>query len=582
MRLGQQSRSRRAGVPAGRRCGGSTRQHEGMAGRRTGGELDHLARLLLTGGPAWGAYVPQRFELHSGAAGTDARVVHLHEAHHAALNDSTAWGTALHLLARMPEPFHDAFALMLDACRRVHESFATFASVSLLTSHGDNPADLLTPYPLYVPLYESVLRGVSAVDGPNRRYLLATCAARASMQSPVLDLFTGGHANDITPSALRGIDTPDGRWAWLVSRPPGWWLDVARQADDAVRRRHGEAALMADAPDEDPTAAVAEEHDPAWASWELAAYDVMGMALESVSATVLDFNGHQEPTAAAVDFARSIDPAIGLQAAPALNAARDDRALASAVVEQARHVFGGPEPWRARLIDVPPAELVQGVEETSHVADLPFLVVSARLPTRLTALYRWDAADVATLAAIREPLAAVRVIEPDGSDDLIAHARIQDVDTLRTIRERWGDRGQFLSCISASCLIDRDWQHDWLPSLLAAGRLAILIDIELDRFVHRWAGAGTTVRAAIIDITDTEGSRRGLGICAEDPNVLWVALGDELGMDLLVRQLRDTPRLEFESTAAHLHEWGDALTPLVTHLLATEPFFDLEGLEGYL
>src|SRR4051794_32831641 len=50
------------------------------------GDEDHLSRLLLAGGPAWGAYVPQRFELHSGAGETDGRVVHLHEAHHAALN----------------------------------------------------------------------------------------------------------------------------------------------------------------------------------------------------------------------------------------------------------------------------------------------------------------------------------------------------------------------------------------------------------------------------------------------------------------------------------------------------------------
>ena len=34
---------------------------------------------------------------------TAGRAVHLHEAHHAALNDSTAWGSALHILARLPD-----------------------------------------------------------------------------------------------------------------------------------------------------------------------------------------------------------------------------------------------------------------------------------------------------------------------------------------------------------------------------------------------------------------------------------------------------------------------------------------------
>ena len=43
------------------------------------------------------------------------RIVYLHEIHHAGLNDSTAWGTALHLFARLPEPHCSCFAPLLDA-----------------------------------------------------------------------------------------------------------------------------------------------------------------------------------------------------------------------------------------------------------------------------------------------------------------------------------------------------------------------------------------------------------------------------------------------------------------------------------
>jgi hypothetical protein len=545
---------------------------------------DHLARLFLTGdGSAWGSYSPERFEVVAGGDGSSSRVVHLHEAHHAALNDSTAWGSALHLLARLPEPYQCAFTWVLDACRLTQESFATFASVSLLASRGEDAAALLEPYPAYAPLHDSVLGVVSRVAGPNRRYLLATVAARAAMQTPVLDLFTEHGLDDLRPASLRHMDTPDARWIWLLRRGHAWWGTVGSEADDAVRQVHGDAALAADAMGDDPLAAVAEEHDASWASWEMAAYEVMRAALGRTSASVLGFNGHQRPTAAAVEVARSVDPGIGVQTAPALNAARDDRALAAAVVEQARHVFGGDTGrWPARLTGLDPPTLVDVVDQTSRIGDRPFLVVSARLPTRLRSLFRWSARDDETLAASRTPVVAVRFLEEDESAGMVVHADVPDPGFLLTMREQWADRGPFVCCVGASCLIDREWQRRWMAALLSVGRVAVLIDIELDRFVTSWTRDGTEVHAALIEIKDTAGPRRGVGISAGDPRLLWIAIGDELGTSLLMQQLRGTPDLRFDGGADHLQAWQEVLPALVTHLLATESFFDLEGLEGYL
>lgn len=545
---------------------------------------DHLARLFLVGdGSAWGSYSPRRFEIVSGGAESSSRVVHLHEAHHAALNDSTAWGSALHLLARLPAPYRCAFTWVLDACRLTQESFATFASVSLLASRGEDAGVLLEPYPAYAQLHDSVLGAVRGVVGPNRRYLLATVAARAAMQTPILDLFTEHGLDDLRPASLRHMDTPDARWIWLLGRGHEWWRTVASEADDAVRQVHGDAALAADVMGDDPLGAVVEEHDASWASWEMAAYDAMRAALDRTSATVLGFNGHQEPTAAAVDLARSVDPRIGVQAAPALQAARDDRALAAAVVEQARHVFGGGSGrWAARLTGLDRESLTEVVEGTSRLGDRPFLVVSARLPTRLRSLFRWSAPDDETLAASRTPVVSVRFLEGDESAETVVHVDVPHPDFLLATREQWADRGPFVCCIGASCLIDHEWQRRWMPTLLSVGRVAVLIDIELDRFVTGWTRDRTEVHAALIDITDTAGPQRGVGISAGDPRLLWLAIGDELGTSLLMQQLRSTPDLRFDGRADHLHDWQDVLPALVTHLLATESFFDLEGLEGYL
>jgi hypothetical protein len=118
-------------------------------------------------------------------------------------------------------------------------------------------------------------------------------------------------------------------------------------------------------------------------------------------------------------------------------------------------------------------------------------------------------------------------------------------------------------------------------ALREAGPTAILVDIELDRFVNSWARAGAVVQASVIEIDDTAGPRRALAVSPED-DTIWIAVGDHLGTDLLMRQLLDTTGLRVESSAAALRAWGDTLTALITHLLATEPFFDLSGLDGSL
>ena len=308
----------------------------------------------------------------------------------------------------------------------------------------------------------------------------------------------------------------------------------------------------------------------------------MAEALTIASATVLEFNGHQVPTAAAVEVARSIDPGIGVRAAPALNAARDDRALAASVVEQARHVFGDVDRLSARLSALDPKALVDLIDETSRMADQPCMVVSVRLRTRVRELFNWPPDDDMIVAETGGPLVAVRTLLVDDDGDTVVHMPVSDPDFLVAVRDLWGNRGAFIACVGASCLIDTEWQRCWLGPLLSIGKVVMLIDIELDRFVNSWVRDGTVVRVTGIETTDTSGPRRGIGILTDDPRLLWLALGDGLGMDLLMRQLHDTAGLTIEGHGEHLRAWDDELPVILTHLLATESFFDLEGLEDFL
>ena len=97
---------------------------------------DHLARLCFDrpAGSA-GHYTPHAFGLRlSGSEQRVDHVVYLHEVHHAALNDMTAWGSLLHLYARLPEHRGEDFGRILDACRTLHESYATYGSVGIASA----------------------------------------------------------------------------------------------------------------------------------------------------------------------------------------------------------------------------------------------------------------------------------------------------------------------------------------------------------------------------------------------------------------------------------------------------------------
>jgi hypothetical protein len=216
---------------------------------------DHLAQLFFTGaGGSVGAYTPHRTTL--SLAGLDAatdHVVYLHEVHHGGLNDSTAWGTALHLYARLPEPYRHRFLPLLDACRLPHEAYATFAGVSVAAARHATAAAALARYPMYVDLYEALAALVAAAAGPHRRYMAATALARLAMQTPILELMDTPSLA-VSLSDMREIDTPNGRWRWLRRSSEALLAHTLAAADAAVRETDGTAALQADVVGADPAA----------------------------------------------------------------------------------------------------------------------------------------------------------------------------------------------------------------------------------------------------------------------------------------------------------------------------------------
>jgi hypothetical protein len=539
---------------------------------------DHLAELCMAGTAARsGRYTPQRATL-SHATGDQAGdlVVYLHEVHHAALNDSTAWGVALHVYAALDALQRDCFRPLLDACRVPHEAYATFAAVNVASAHHPAAADVLAHYPAYIAVFGALDRVLGGVPGPHRKYLAATALARVSMQTPILSAMLEAPELIVEVSDLRRLDTPNGRWRWLLAQD-GLIDDAAVDADRVVRERHGEHCLDVD-DGTDVEAASADELDPVWALWETTVYERLACAIDSAGARILAFNGHMDLTGLVLERARRLAPEMSLRAARIESPAPDDRALSAATIAHMR--LDLPSGRRAgALRDRSTEEPVETIDADQRIDGAPTLVVSARLPRRLLDSYRWDPADEHRLAACTAPVVVAPVIAVGEAESTIEQTILETPDALAELTERWAQRGPVIVIAAASCFVDRDWAGQWSAALRPAGMLVVLIDVEAERFVNSWVQSGIVVRSAMVRVADTSGIVWALALQVGEYPSLWLHINDEVSVKLLRDQLRHTHGLAIEEREDHLDGRQAELTAAITHLLATESFFDLQGLD---
>jgi hypothetical protein len=346
---------------------------------------DHLAELMFNGGgQSHGAYTPERVTL--TLAGRDQltdHVVYLHEVHHRGLNDSTAWGVALHLFADLPEPRHQCFLPLLDACRLPHEAFATFASINVAAARHPDAAAVLAAYPQYAPLYRALAELTSAGGGPHREYLLATALARVSMQTPVLDVLLESSEFSVAPGDVRAIDTPNGRWRWLLQHSGDLAARAAADADTAL-----DDVVLLEQDDGRHEDISDPGNDSKWERWEQTAYATLASGLRLAGATPLEYNGYMTRAPEAVERALELAPSLRMRAARITDPTPDDRGLASATVERVRLTLSDP-PYAARFFSLDPAQVVDEVDDRCRIAGQPGFVLSVRFPSRMRDSYRW-------------------------------------------------------------------------------------------------------------------------------------------------------------------------------------------------
>ncbi|MEU8816704.1 hypothetical protein [Actinoplanes sp. NPDC048796] len=498
---------------------------------------DHLAALFATTeGGGRGAYVPGRYDLwlHGADASTD-RLIHHHEAQHVILNSASAWGAALHAAAAMPG-WQPLFGRLLDRCRTTHESFATYL--------GRDAAEAETVFGEYAPLLHALNEFVEPFEGSQRRALAVTALAQACMQTPILDQMLAAWPESLSLGVPLRIDQPDERFA-LLCRSPGLAATAAA--------------------------------DASWALWEDTVFQHFAEELRRAGATVLDGNdGHL--AAAAELFARVAGVVPGSRLAVDATPGADRRLIGMVLNHARLWLHGRRRPGRFITVgaDVDPAEVVRVAEATSQIGGRPSLVISARLPGRLLAGYDYPDDGAAALEDRREPVVGVRSPAGDGDGgDAVWWAELPTTAEAEALVTAWDGRGDLTFCVAASCLPHPAWRSAWLPVMRSAGPLVWLIDVGVSALAGEF-GRGP-VHGVYLDLGRAPaGARKGVAFKVDGVAGTWVAVADELGIQLITQQV-DELGADLRMTGRDWSADLPALQLVLIELLHAESYLDLRG-----
>ncbi|HET9899227.1 MAG TPA: hypothetical protein VFQ44_30245 [Streptosporangiaceae bacterium] len=545
---------------------------------------DHLAALFFSpfAGGSHGIYIPGAFDLHLGSEDLIDRLVHHHEAQHVLLTETTAWGSALSVISQLPD-WAGLFTALLDRCRITHESYATYLSCSIVSAGGASPAAVLAAYPQYAALHEQAERYLAPIRGDQRRGLAMTALARACMQTPILTELIEPWPEMITMASIRVADIPDERFHQMLRNSGGFPLPVLTEADAAVMAGFGPDPLTADA-ESDPVA-LDDRFDAAWACWEDTVYAGLARALTEIGATVVGDNDHVAKGANLIELARQVRPELSISAIADPKVA--EQRMVSSVLHHAR-LWLSRSRQPARVVTVPDdvevAEAVRVADATTRVGGRPNFVLHARLPARLLAGYQLPTPDRAVLAGLDQPVLISRTIADDGTDtlaDVVWLTRWRRPAEVTALAAQWASRGELTCCIAASCLADANWGPAWVPVLSAVAPIIWLLDVPI-RAVAPELGAARILHGIYLDLDLTlTGAKRAVAFKVPGQLGAWLALADEVGVQLITQEVAELPGVDLRMTGADWTGATEALRLVLLDLQRTESHLDLRALSDY-
>ncbi len=548
-----------------------------------------LEALLLEGDPTQseGLY---RFDHWAVRLGCDprsaqARMATLHEMYHGLLNDSTAYGTLLHvaglLVREQPSVPHYAslLACLLDGARDTHETYATYSSV-FLVGRGRCDPTLVDAYPGYPSYLTNALEIAGTMPNPLLGFQLVQSVTRAAMQPDCLTLFA---------------PTPPEQWIDVAARPdlgrPDQRLTVLRSA--SFLQRTAEAfSHWADAQtdplvhevlntrpktDAEYDRLIDKDLDSATDVIGAYLYDLCCAELHRVAQTCLAFNGHQAHTAAILARVAHVLPegsARRLNAAP--EGSRLDDLLSGFAQERLVVVPARIKGRWAWLDDLPEErwpELLVG--PTAHA----FIVV--RPSSRLQEQYVFDASEPlprdasGAFVAVRR-----RAIETDGRAT-VEYMVLRDPEQLDRLSERLKLTGRTIASCAMSILAAEEWQSAWLPALRRLSHFDVLIDLDPFQYVRAWARQSEFV-TAFTTMTARVGDREHMALALRpdsDGGIVFLAPCTSVFCSAMAVELRSLAAegAPFAEDTGPFESEREALILVLSHLFLEEPWFDFRA-----
>jgi hypothetical protein len=513
--------------------------------------------------------------LRGDAASDGARLVTVHEALHAALNDTTAYGVLLAACSALVQTerssYEQELARLVGQCRGVHEAFATFQSLWLVVA-GD--LSYLDGYPRYQRWYRDARDLVPLPDSSRRKEMMLEAAARACMQAPVLDRLIAGPDNLSHAWAPPARDRPDERFAMLHrTADANFWSHAWARCAAAVSGTPLWAAL--EASDHDVTSRP-ETYDDAYAE-PLATcahllYDSVARLLGEQGADTLDYDGHRSKLDEVVAIVEAVSPAArGL-----LIPSSDKRTVREESYEMWR---------RERLVlrDRPLLATVRRFSEVVADRQIPALLsgggeklhvfASVRPADRLVDQFALDQSAQRWLAEQGSaPIVTVR--STSDRSEAIDLTVLDDPYELVALSKSVPKRLAVHVNVSLACLGDRAWRDRWSRALRRT-RLTGLVDLSSMAQLKLWHDEGQRFSYAQATVHDVQSVPAELMVwLVGDTNLPLLLVCTSVTGDVLKKYIEDTYPTAQEDPEVIVRR--QATIELATsHLLFEEYYFDL-------
>lgn len=545
-----------------------------MTGEASGVLIDPGICFFLKGeeDASAGEYTPLVYRIRPrGDDLAEHHVMHLHEIHHKVLNDDTAWGSLIHVAARHTDWGHEFLHDLVDSCRTVHETFASYMSLSLARARHEHVEEVLDRYPIYVPLARRMEALLLPVAGIHRKELAATGIVRWCMSPPII-----GAALDVYPRALTLAEIPaalrpDHRFRLLLTWAGAAVGPAAEIADRVFEATRGERVDTVELDELDSTL------DEAWGLWENAFVEALVTSVPRLACLpTIAPDTHLNEATALVREARERGVAIDLPQEPDGPTLSDVESVQRLLRAMTLPIRDAPYPGALATAGVEVD--LEGVLALCEAGSRPHLVVHARRARDLARTFIFSEGDRARLTGpTRGPVFAIRNLLDDGDDgELLLNTVIDGPPSLVEVASMWRERGVAAVCVTASCFLEPSWQDEWNPTL-RAWPVVVFLDMGLGTMLGegRLLGSDAKVYGTYVGL-----GRRDITALAwyvdGHPHVM-LAMGDDLTIQLIAGQLRDLcgDRLSMEDS--DWSPWLDALSAVASNVLATEPALRFDG-----